>query len=143
MGSGSGDGGGVETGGLGAEEVAAGLVAPPPVVPGGVTDVEADGVRPADPAGTVTEVAEGSAGPEAPGSGVPLGPVAPGAGSRSSEGSAESLGAGRTSASSAFASSFCPESGSQGAVELPPRTARTSVTAYAAQSAASTQPSRR
>lgn len=52
------------------------------------------------------------------------------------------LGAGRTSAFSARFWS-CPESGSQGALELPPSTATTSVTAYTALTAASTQPTRR
>ncbi|MFE5240271.1 MULTISPECIES: hypothetical protein [unclassified Streptomyces] len=52
------------------------------------------------------------------------------------------LGAGRTSTSSECFSSW-PERGSQGALELPPSRATTSVTAYTAQIAASTQPTRR
>lgn len=102
--------------GAGAEEV---------LFRGGFTDAEAEALAP----GTAV-----TPGLEAPGDGVapgtpetvadaPGGGVAPGAAE-----TAFSLGAGRTSAFSARFSS-CPESGSQGALEFPPSTAATSVTA--------------
>ncbi|MEV3931623.1 MULTISPECIES: hypothetical protein [unclassified Streptomyces] len=104
---------------------------------GGSTDAEAEALAPGAAEAAEADAPSDGAAEADPETGAETLGVAPGLSDTTSP-----LGAGRTSTSSACFS-FGPESGSQGAAELPPSTATTSVTAYTAQTAASTQPTRR
>lgn len=97
-------------------------------------EADAPGTAGPDAEAAPEGVTEGAAGSEADADALG---VAPGLADAEA-----SLGAGCTSTSSDCFWSW-PEIGSQGAVEFPPSTAITSVTAYTAQIVASTQPTRR
>ncbi|MFF4246684.1 hypothetical protein ACFYY2_19770 [Streptomyces sp. NPDC001822] len=105
---------------------------------GGFTDADAEALA---PGAAVLPEADAPCDGAAPGAPETVADASGGVAPGTAE-TAFSLGAGLTSAFSARFSS-CPESGSQGALEFPPRTATTSVTAYTAQTAARTQPTRR